>query len=77
VDIRQTLFSDRNGLVVKILKVQRAQEIINSSAVINVTYKNEPVYIEAVDRGQEMATIHRIGIPDMKESIPVSELMEL
>jgi small acid-soluble spore protein H (minor) len=58
------------------MKVQRAQEILNASAVINVNYKDIPVYIEDVDRGQEMAIIHPIGDPDNKQSIPVSELVE-
>lgn len=58
------------------MKVQRAQEIISSSAVINVTYKDVPVYIEDVNRGQEMATVHPIGEPDNKQSIPISELVE-
>jgi small acid-soluble spore protein H (minor) len=58
------------------LKVQRAQEILNCSAVINVSYKDVSVYIEDVDRGQEMAIIHPIGEPDNKQSIPVSELVE-
>lgn len=44
--------------------------------MINVTYKNVPVFIEDVDRDQAMATIHPVGEPDVKESIPVSELME-
>jgi small acid-soluble spore protein H (minor) len=58
------------------MKVQRAQEILSASAVINVNYKDIPVYIEDVDRGQEMAIIHPIGDPDNKQSIPVSELVE-
>lgn len=44
--------------------------------MINVTYKDVPVFIENVDRGQEMAVIHPVGEPDNKQSIPVSELIE-
>ena len=62
--------------MVKFVKVQRAHEILNASAMINVMYKNVPVFIENVDRGQEMAVIHPVGEPDNKQSIPVSELIE-
>jgi H-type small acid-soluble spore protein len=58
------------------MKVQRAQEILSASAVINVTYKDTPVYIEAIDRDQNMAVVHEIGIPEIKHNIPVSELAE-
>jgi small acid-soluble spore protein H (minor) len=58
------------------MKVQRAQEILSASAMINVTYKDVPVFIEDLDRGSEMAVIHPVGEPDNKHSIPVSDLIE-
>lgn len=58
------------------MDVQRAQEIANSPAMINVTFNGNPVYIEHVDRDKQLATIHMLDNPNRKQSVPVKNLME-
>jgi small acid-soluble spore protein H (minor) len=55
---------------------QRAQEISSSSVMANVTYNGKQVYIEHVDRQNEMATIHSLDEPNKKESVSVTSLIE-
>ena len=58
------------------MDAQRAQQIANSPTMINVTYNGDLVYIEHVDRDKQMATIHPLDNPGMKQSVPVVKLQE-
>ena len=58
------------------MDVQRAQEIVNSPAMINVTYNESLVYIEHVDQEKQLATVHPLNNPTSKQSVSVTKLQE-
>ena len=58
------------------MDAQRAQEIMSSTEMVNVTYNGEKVYIEHVDQGVGKATVHPLDNPEQKQSVSVNELME-
>jgi small acid-soluble spore protein H (minor) len=58
------------------MDAQRAQEISESSAMANVTYNGQSIYIEHVDQQNGTATIHPIDEPNNKQSVSVSSLEE-
>lgn len=58
------------------MNAQRAEEIVFSPDMINVTYNGENIYIEHVDKQNGKATIHSIDEPENKQSVSVTSLME-
>ncbi|MCP8615690.1 small acid-soluble spore protein H [Salirhabdus salicampi] len=58
------------------MDAQRAQEIMSSPSMANVTYNGNHVYIEHVDQGAGKATVHPIDNPEHKQSVSVEELLE-
>ncbi|WP_067843941.1 H-type small acid-soluble spore protein [Amphibacillus sediminis] len=58
------------------MDVQRAQEITQIPEMIHVTCQGEQVYIEHVDRDQQLATIHPLANPEEKKSVHVDQLQE-
>ena len=57
------------------MDIKRAEEIINSKGIIEVTYKDSPVWIESVIR--DNATAHVKLLSDNQSmNIPVEDLME-
>ncbi|SES38530.1 small acid-soluble spore protein H [Psychrobacillus sp. OK032] len=58
------------------MDVQRAQEIVFSPEMINVTYNGENIYIEHVDRQNGTATIHFLKEPSEKQSVSATSLVE-
>ncbi|MGI6318990.1 MAG: H-type small acid-soluble spore protein [Firmicutes bacterium] len=58
------------------MDVLRAQEIANSPVMVNVTYNGDLVYIEHVDREKQIATIHSLSNPNIKQSVSVTNLQE-
>ena len=58
------------------MDVQRAQEIVNSPAMIKVTYNESLVYIEHVDQEKQLATVHPLNNPTSKQSVSVTKLQE-
>lgn len=58
------------------MKDQRAQEILNASAMIDVTHNGVPVYIEQIDRDGGTAMVHPVGEPENKQTVSISELVE-
>jgi len=58
------------------MEAKRAQEIADSPEMVYVTYKGEKVYIEHVDQGREMATIHPLDDRNHKQSVSVTNLIE-
>jgi small acid-soluble spore protein H (minor) len=57
------------------MDIKRAEEIINSKGIIEVTYKNSPVWIESIT--QDNATAHVKLLSDNQSmSIPVEDLSE-
>ncbi|WP_338472271.1 small acid-soluble spore protein H [Niallia sp. XMNu-256] len=58
------------------MDAKRAQEIVSSQQMINVTYNGKSIYIEHVDQGNGVATIHPLNDPNQKQSVPVTNLTE-
>lgn len=58
------------------MNAQRAQEISASPTMANVTYNGNSVYIEHVDQENQIATIHPLDNPNLKHSVPVTNLEE-
>ena len=58
------------------MDIERAQELMMSAEMVHVTYNDEKIYIEHVDRDEGLATIHPLDKPEEKLSVPVSELVE-
>ena len=58
------------------MDAQRAQEIVNSPDMINVSYNGSLVYIEHVDKDKYLATVHPLNNPNIKQSVSVANLQE-
>lgn len=58
------------------MDAQRAQEIADSPIMANVTYNGNRVYIEHVDQGKQIATVHPLDNPNSKQNVPVTNLQE-
>ncbi|MGY4688196.1 H-type small acid-soluble spore protein [Salibacterium sp. K-3] len=58
------------------MNAQRAQEIVSSDEMVNVTYNGDKVYIEHVDQGAGKATVHPLDDLEEKQSVSVNELTE-
>ncbi|MEK4487327.1 small acid-soluble spore protein H [Psychrobacillus sp. FSL H8-0484] len=58
------------------MNAQRAEEIVFSTDMINVTYNGENIYIEHVDKDKGLATIHSLDEPTNKQSVSVTSLYE-
>ncbi len=57
------------------MDIKRAEEIINSKGIIEVTYKDSPVWIESVIK--DNATAHVKLLSDNESmNIPVKDLIE-
>ncbi|MBK1811914.1 H-type small acid-soluble spore protein [Clostridium sp. YIM B02505] len=55
---------------------RRAEEILSSPDIINVTYKGEQIYIERIDDTKEIAYIHPLNQPTGSEQVPLGSLQE-
>ena len=55
---------------------QRAQEIVASPVMINVTYNEVPIYIQHVDENNETARIYPLDEPMNEQEVPLSNLNE-
>ncbi|MDF2882230.1 MAG: Small acid-soluble spore protein family [Clostridiaceae bacterium] len=53
----------------------RAEEIIQSLGVINVTYKNNAIWIEDIQRPTNTAHIKDLKTSEIKE-VPINQLKE-
>jgi len=58
------------------MNTQRAQEIIESPNIINVTYQGTKVYIQHVDEHNEMARIYPLNKPENEQTVPLHSLIE-
>lgn len=54
----------------------RAQEIISSPNMINVTYNGESIYIESVNENRGTANIHPLEQPDKLHEVSLTTLFE-
>ncbi|MBP3038658.1 small acid-soluble spore protein H [Bacillaceae bacterium Marseille-Q3522] len=55
---------------------QRAQEIVVSPDMVNVTYEGVPIYIQHVDENKETARIYPLNEPDNEQEVPLNKLHE-
>ncbi|MGE7186214.1 small acid-soluble spore protein H [Peribacillus sp. NPDC006672] len=58
------------------MNAQRAEEIASSPIMTNVTYNEESIYIEHVDKQNGIATIHSLDEPNKKQSVSITSLKE-
>jgi small acid-soluble spore protein H (minor) len=58
------------------MNTQRAQEIVSSPIMTNVTYQGMSVYIQHVDEQNEMARIYPLDQPENEQSVPLKNLIE-
>jgi small acid-soluble spore protein H (minor) len=58
------------------INIQRAQEIVTSPIMTDVTYQGVSVYIQHVDEQNEMARIYPIDQPENEQSVPLKNLTE-
>ncbi|RDW15735.1 H-type small acid-soluble spore protein [Oceanobacillus arenosus] len=54
----------------------RAQEIVKSTAMINVNYHGIPVYIKSVQGGNETATVFPLDSMDHEQIVDLKGLEE-
>ncbi|WP_332696252.1 H-type small acid-soluble spore protein [Halalkalibacter lacteus] len=55
---------------------QRAQEIATSPVMANVTYNQDPVYIQSVSEEHETARIFPLSNPQDEKEVNLSSLIE-
>lgn len=55
---------------------KRAQEIINSPQMINVSYRGIPVYMKSVDPKKNLATVFPLDNMDHVQEVDVQGLLE-
>ncbi|MCU6793685.1 MULTISPECIES: H-type small acid-soluble spore protein [Paenibacillus] len=58
------------------MNIQRAQEIIASPTMVNVTYQGDQIYIQNVDEQTEMARIYTLDEPEKECTVPLHNLIE-
>ncbi|MCQ6558218.1 small acid-soluble spore protein H [Paenibacillus mendelii] len=58
------------------MNTQRAQEIVDSPTMINVTYQGTNIYIQHVDEKTEMARIYPLDEPEKELTVPLHNLSE-
>jgi small acid-soluble spore protein H (minor) len=58
------------------MDAKRAQQILNSEEMIDVTCNGQPVYIESVDSNESKAFIHPISEPTNRQEVSLDSLQE-
>ncbi|WP_173916732.1 small acid-soluble spore protein H [Halobacillus sp. Marseille-Q1614] len=58
------------------MEAQRAQEIAQSPVMVNVTYNQQPIYIQHVDEKNETARIYPLENPENELEVSLNELNE-
>lgn len=58
------------------INAQRAQEIVDSPNMVNVTYQGTNVYIQHVDEKSDMARIYPLNEPEKEQTVPLNSLIE-
>jgi small acid-soluble spore protein H (minor) len=59
-----------------LMNTQRAQEIVASTSMADVTYNGVPIYIQHVDDENETARIYPLDQPDQEQDVPLRSLVE-
>ncbi|MDA1477422.1 small acid-soluble spore protein H [Bacillus sp. CLL-7-23] len=58
------------------MNTQRAQEIVESPVMVDVTYNGKQIYIQHVDQQNETARIYPLDQPEKEQDVPVGKLEE-
>ncbi|EME75141.1 small acid-soluble spore protein H [Bacillus sonorensis] len=58
------------------MNTQRAQEIVESPVMVDVTYNGKQIYIQHVDQQNETARIYPLGQPENEQEVPLASLKE-
>lgn len=58
------------------MDMKRADEIMNSSNTVDVTYHGNRIYIDSIDQDNKCCEIHFIDQPVTKLNVPLSDLSE-
>ncbi|KAA6448761.1 small acid-soluble spore protein H [Bacillus swezeyi] len=58
------------------MNTQRAQEIVESPVMVDVTYNGRPIYIQHVDEQNGTARIYPLGQPEDEQEVPLTNLEE-
>nr|MDH3153688.1 small acid-soluble spore protein H [Bacillus licheniformis]MDH3164296.1 small acid-soluble spore protein H [Bacillus licheniformis] len=58
------------------MNTRRAQEIVESPDMVDVTYNGRPIYIQRVDEQNETARIFPLGQPENEQEVPLANLKE-
>ncbi|MGO4181824.1 H-type small acid-soluble spore protein [Paenibacillus sp. TAF43_2] len=58
------------------MNIQRAQEIVDSPNMANVTYEGLKIYIQDIDEITEMARIFPLDDPEKELTVPLHNLSE-
>lgn len=59
------------------MDTRRAEEIVSSPVMVDVTYNGSKVYMEQVNDKRNSCVVHYLDKPDKKLSVPLSNLIEL
>ncbi|HEX3018510.1 MAG TPA: H-type small acid-soluble spore protein [Caproicibacter sp.] len=55
---------------------KRAEEIISSPVMMDVTYNGAKIYMEDVNEAKQTCTIHYLSEPGNRINVPLSSLVE-
>lgn len=58
------------------MNTQRAQEIVDSPVMVDVTYNGKAIYIQDVNRDSETARIFPLDEPENEQEVPLTSLEE-
>lgn len=59
------------------MDIQRAEQILASSSIINVTHNGQSVWIDQVDATSQTATVHAANNPSDTRTVSLNQLMEM
>lgn len=58
------------------MKVERANEILNSKGVIDVDYNGKSVWLKSVDQNNETVEVEIMNTPSQSQVVSVDDLHE-
>ncbi|MFC4023363.1 small acid-soluble spore protein H [Oceanobacillus longus] len=58
------------------MNIQRAEEIVQSPDLVNVTYNGEKIYIQHVDDQNQLARIYPLDNPQKEFDVQIEKLTE-
>ncbi|MBB6453802.1 small acid-soluble spore protein H (minor) [Salirhabdus euzebyi] len=58
------------------MQKQRAQEIVESPEIINVTFNGTPIYIQHVNEDEATARVYPLDEPNKEQDVPLENLQE-